>query len=401
MELQSRNILDILPAACMALDEHGRVLWTNEPWRTLFAINGETSERANLSDWFPDESSVVSTLREVAGSEGVVHLGARRSTGVPFTIVIMSATDQATGNVVCVGREIAGGDLLSESQRYLDVAFEMTPLGMALFDTEGRYVRVNDALCRLLNRSRADVIGRRDQEFTHPDDRQSDVDAAWRILNGELDTWQTEKRFVTPSGSVVWAIANLAFLRDAGGRPLSWLGQFQDITERREREDVLGHLAVHDELTSIANRRGLIRELADRLAHARRYEEPGAVLVLDLDGFKQINDRDGHQAGDTVLVRAARALRDRLRVTDFIARLGGDEFAVILPHVDADGAKTVAEDLLRAVRDLESSELCASCGVVLYDGESPSVEAILADADQAMYTAKGQGGNCLWVAGSQ
>jgi PAS domain-containing protein len=135
MELQSGNILDILPAACMALDEQGRVLWTNEPWRALFAINREPAARARLSDWFPDEGSVDSTLREVAGSEGVVHLRARRGNGVPFTMVIMSAI-AASGDVVCVGREITGGDLLSESQRYLDVAFEMTPLGMALFDTE-------------------------------------------------------------------------------------------------------------------------------------------------------------------------------------------------------------------------------------------------------------------------
>lgn len=397
MGSHSENILDILPAACMAFDTRGAVRWTNQPWRALFSSAGDRVARPGLASWFPEESAVDSTLREVAGTDGIVRVRARRSTGVPFTMAILAATDEATGDVVCVGREITGGDLLSESQRYLDVAFEMVPLGMALFDTEGRYVRVNDALCRLLDRAPDALIGRRDQEFTHPDDRRSDVDAAWRILNGELDTWQTEKRFVRPDGEVVWAIANLVFLRDADGRPLSWLGQFQDITERRQREDALGHLAVHDELTSIANRRGLIQELTARLAHARRYAEPGAVLVLDLDGFKQINDRDGHPAGDAVLQRIARALRDRLRVTDFIARLGGDEFAVILPHVAADTAQTVGEDLLRVICGLESGELGASCGAVLFDGTSASVEAVLAEADQAMYRAKAQGGNCVWV----
>jgi diguanylate cyclase (GGDEF)-like protein/PAS domain S-box-containing protein len=395
------NILDILPAACMALDEQGRVRWTNRPWRALFTVGSNSGDHSGLATWFPEEASVDATLRQVAGSEGVVRLRARRSNGVPFTMAIMAAVDGESADIICVGREIAGGDLLSESQRYLDVAFEMAPLGMALFDTEGRYVRVNDALCGLLDRAPAELLGRRDQEFTHPDDRQSDVDAAWRILNGELDTWQTEKRFVTGRGEVVWAIANLAFVRDSEGRPLSWLGQFQDITERKHREEVLGHLAVHDELTSVANRRGLIQELAARLAHARRYDEPGAVLVLDLDGFKQVNDRDGHQAGDAVLVRTARALGERLRVTDFIARLGGDEFAVILPHVSAEAAKTVAEDLLRVICDLESSDLGASCGVVLYDGAGADVDAILADADRAMYKAKAQGGNCVWVTGAR
>jgi diguanylate cyclase (GGDEF)-like protein len=135
----------------------------------------------------------------------------------------------------------------------------------------------------------------------------------------------------------------------------------------------------------------------NRLAHARRYDEPGAVLVLDLDGFKAINDRDGHQAGDAVLVRAARALSARLRTSDFIARLGGDEFAVILPHADAEAAKIVAEDLLRAMGDLAWCDLGASCGGVLYDASTTSVESLLDEADRAMYKAKADGGNCVCI----
>lgn len=397
MGSQKENILDVMPAACMTLDEHGQVRWTNRPWRDLFAVEGD---RAGLADWFPDERSVQAALREAAGAEGVLRLRARRSNGVPFTMAILAAIDDASREVICVGRELTGGDLLTESQRYLDVAFEIAPIGMALFDTEGRYLRANQALCQLLDRHQDELIGRRDQEFTHPDDRQSDVDAAWRILSGEIDTWQTEKRFLTLGGEVVWVIASLTFLRDDEGRPLSWLGQFQDITGRKRREAVLGHLAMHDDLTSIANRRGLIEELTRRLAHGRRYDEPGALLVLDLDGFKAINDRDGHQAGDAALVQVARSLRDRLRVTDFTARLGGDEFAVILPHADAGAAKTVAEDLLQAIRDSGASDLSASCGGVLYDAAS-TVEAILADADRAMYRAKADGGNSFSIVASQ
>jgi diguanylate cyclase (GGDEF)-like protein/PAS domain S-box-containing protein len=316
---------------------------------------------------------------------------------VPFTIILLAAEADAPGRIICVGRAVAGTELLSESQRYLDVAFEIAPLGMALFDTDGYYVRVNKALCDLLGRAPEELIGHRDQELTHPDDREADIDAAWRILGGEMDAWQTEKRFIAADGSVVWTIANLTFLRDPEGRPLSWLGQFQNITERRRREELLSHLAVHDELTGVANRRGLIQELTGRLAHARRYDEPGAVILLDLDGFKAVNDRDGHQAGDLVLVQAAQALQGRLRVTDFLARLGGDEFAVILPHVGMGAATTVGEDLLCALRELDQGKLCASCGIVLYDSASGGVESILADADRAMYAAKGRGGNAISI----
>src|SRR5689334_10049228 len=96
----------------------------------------------------------------------------------------------------------------------LDAAFDAMPIGMALFNTDGEYIRVNSALCALLGRGADQLLGLRDQELTHPDDRQSDLDAAERILDGEFDTWQCEKRFVRPCGEVVWTYANLTFLRD-------------------------------------------------------------------------------------------------------------------------------------------------------------------------------------------
>ena len=202
-------------------------------------------------------------------------------------------------------RELCAGALLEESQHYLDFAFERAPIGMAVFDTNGEYVRVNPALCALLGYGAEELLGRRDQELTHPDDRQSDVAAAWRILRGELDSWQTEKRFVAADGAIVWTIASLSFLRDAAGRPLAWLGQFQDITEQKRQAERFEQLAGQDSLTGVANRRRLIAELERRLAHAARHEEQGAVLVLDLDGFKAVNDREGHAHGDRVLIAVA------------------------------------------------------------------------------------------------
>lgn len=377
------------------IDRRGAVRAVNRRWRSLFWSPADTGGTPGLAAWFPDEPSVISVLDAAADTGASARLHARRVDNVPFTLAIEVAIDPASGDLVCVGREIAGDDLLSESQRYLDVAFEIAPVGMALFDTNGRYVRVNDALCRLLDRSRAELIGERDQTVTHPDDRAADVEAAWRILNGELDVWQTEKRFITGSGDIVWTIANLTFLRDPDGRPLSWLGQFQDITEHKRHQTLLGHLATHDELTLIANRRGLIQELTRRLDQARRYHESGALLLLDLDGFKAINDREGHSAGDALLVRTAHALQHRLRTSDFIARLGGDEFAVVLPYADAAAAETVASGLLHTLRALPGASVSASCGIALYAHDVLDIESLLADADRAMYRAKAAGRGCL------
>jgi diguanylate cyclase (GGDEF)-like protein/PAS domain S-box-containing protein len=383
--------LNALPIACARIDRTGRITEANDHWCALFTLGEARPEGRILSEWCADLQGGARPLVQAAEHRHTLRLEVRLDDGVPVTMAFDLVEAGDDGELLCSAREISGADLLSESQRYLDVAFELAPIGMALFDTQGRYVRVNNSLCRLLDRSREDLLGRRDQEFTHPDDRQADVDTAWRVLRGEMDSWQTEKRFLTPDGRTIWVIANLVFLRDAGGRPLSWLGQFQDITARRSREDVLGHIATHDDLTGIANRRGLIAKLNDSLALARRYQQSGAVLILDLDGFKEVNDRAGHQAGDAVLVRAAGALRNRLRVTDFLARMGGDEFAAVLPHADAGAAQIVAQELLLALRDLDETELSCSCGIALYGPGTSDVDTVIGQADRAMYTAKARG----------
>jgi diguanylate cyclase (GGDEF)-like protein/PAS domain S-box-containing protein len=381
--------LDALPAPALACDAGGRLTAVNARCAALFATDEPALLQARLATLFPREGEVALRLARTGSRPLRVH--GRRFTGVPFTAEAR-ASIAVDGSLLVLLHEVEGERLLSESQHRLDLAFEYMPTGMALFNTDGEYVRVNAALCRLLDRSPATLLGRRDQEFTHPDDRQSDVDAAWRILSGELHTWQTEKRFLRPDGSVVWALANLTFLRDRDGRPLCWVGQFQDITGRKRREHRLRHMAEHDDLTGVANRRRLVAELELRLEHAARHGEQGALLVLDLDGFKAINDTQGHDAGDQVLVTAAVALRRRLRVTDVLGRLGGDEFAVILPHLDADGALRVSEQLLEEVRAATHGTVTASCGIALYGPDRPGApDALLSAADRAMYVAKARG----------
>ena len=189
---------------------------------------------------------VVDPLRDLVITDGhvdpvVVKVEARRANGVPFpaeaTLRLVGMGGEA--RVRCAVNELNDGDLAIEAQRYFDVAFDSAPIGMALANSDGEYVRVNAALCRILGRSADELIGHRDQEFTHADDRQADVDAAWEILNGKLSTHQCEKRYVRPDGSVAWVLVSVTFLRDEAGRPLSWVLQLQDITDRRAAEEAL------------------------------------------------------------------------------------------------------------------------------------------------------------------
>ena len=173
----------------------------------------------------------------------------------------------------------------------------------------------------------------------------------------------------------------------------------RDLRSLLETASELRHLADHDALTGLPNRRRFEQELARHLAHVRRYGPEGAVLVLDLDGFKPVNDTFGHAAGDRLLARVACVLRERLRATDVVARIGGDEFAVLLPRVDRAGAAAVAQSLVETVRahalTADARTVTASVGTVAFaDCADASLPAgVLRSADLAMYDAKACGGD--------
>jgi diguanylate cyclase (GGDEF)-like protein len=171
----------------------------------------------------------------------------------------------------------------------------------------------------------------------------------------------------------------------------------QDISERKELAVRLEYLIDHDFLTGLYNRRRFEQELARHAKRVARYEAKGAVLMIDLDNFKDVNDAFGHKAGDDLLKGVAGALRHRVRETDVLARVGGDEFAALLPEARADEAQNVADSIIKtlgqqvAVLGERSIHATASVGVALFDGLGAA--AVLAFADQAMYEAKQAGRN--------
>jgi diguanylate cyclase (GGDEF)-like protein/PAS domain S-box-containing protein len=173
---------------------------------------------------------------------------------------------------------------------------------------------------------------------------------------------------------------------------------FRDITERERIRSRLRHLADHDPLTGLLNRRRFEEELADRIAHAARYGEGGAVLLLDIDNFKLVNDTLGHPTGDAVITSIAELLREQMRETDVLARLGGDELAVLLPHADGDQARLVAGKLVETVRSHRASlkeadlQVTASIGLALISRSgTQTAEDLMVEADIAVYEAKSAG----------
>jgi diguanylate cyclase (GGDEF)-like protein/PAS domain S-box-containing protein len=285
-----------------------------------------------------------------------------------------------------------------EAQERFRRAFEDAPIGMAVSDLEGRFLEVNQALCTITGYTAAELAGTRFADITHPEDVAGDCDTMQALIDGSVGSSVGEKRYLRLDGSIVWVLRSVTVVHDADGAPLHFLDQVQDVTERRRFEHELRHLADHDPLTGLFNRRRFEQELDRHVADVTRYGARGALLVLDLDHFKYVNDALGHHAGDELILSVAAVLQDRLRETDTVARLGGDEFAVLLPHADAAAAEHVADALVHAVRDQaavttgdRNRRVTTSVGIAPFQGGDLSGEELLIEADLAMYEAKEAG----------
>jgi diguanylate cyclase (GGDEF)-like protein/PAS domain S-box-containing protein len=272
--------------------------------------------------------------------------------------------------------------------------FERAPIGTGLLDRDGRWILVNRALCEITGYTSQELIGKRFDGIVHPDDVSNDSAQRKQLLCGQLPAFQIEKRYFDASGETVSAILSMSLVRDRDGAPLHYIAQLQDISERKRLEEQLRHLADHDPLTGLRNRRLFDHDLRLQVARSQRYGEVAGLLVIDLDGFKAVNDEHGHKIGDDTLRAVSRALSRRLRETDLLARLGGDEFAVLLPHIDEEGLAVVAEGLSRVIPavsiDVGEGVLhpCASVGFSLISEQTATVEQALIEADRAMYKVK-------------
>ena len=196
-----------------------------------------------------------------------------------------------------------------EIQQRFESAFSNAPIGMALIDTDGRWLQVNSALCEITGYAEGELLRGSLATITHPDDSRVDAVHWERLQAGEIASYQVEKRYVHARGRLGWGLFTMSIVRDRAGIALHLIVQVQDITDRKELESQLVYLTDHDFLTGAFNRRRFEQELDREIERSRRYPLGGAVVVLDLDNFKDVNDAFGHSAGDDMLKGVAAALR--------------------------------------------------------------------------------------------
>jgi len=288
---------------------------------------------------------------------------------------------------------------LHESEARFRSAFDHAPIGMALLDAEARIVQANHALGAMLGRRADALAGLRLADFQHAEDAGSEAEPMARLAIGEIADFQLEQRLLDASGATVWVLLSVSAVRGEDGAPLHCIAQLQDVSERKRAEEELLRLAHFDPLTGLLNRAQMNDRLAGALALARRRNETLALLFIDLDGFKLVNDSLGHQAGDDLLREVAQRILGALRDSDVAARWGGDEFVVLAHDLQGtEAAARVAQKVIDAVaqpyavRGLPVA-MSASVGIALFPEHAENPVALMVRADNAMYRAKELGKN--------
>jgi diguanylate cyclase (GGDEF)-like protein/PAS domain S-box-containing protein len=272
--------------------------------------------------------------------------------------------------------------------------------GLMVVDRDGRITKANEAVADLWGVSLGELVGSRwadlQIEVYEPDGGRAPVGDApvLRALRGEI-VRGTLVQVVRRDGTCIWAEVNATPLAEPGGRDHGALSTYADVTERVQRERRMRHEADSDPLTGLANRRALERTLDTAVERARRDGREVAVLLLDLDGFKMLNDRWGHLAGDRALRAVARRLQRCVRERDLVARNGGDEFVIVLPDLQP-GAPIARECRARVEAALSapvrfeggSTTLGAAIGAATFPHHGADGLSLLAHADRQMYAGK-------------
>ncbi len=363
-------------------------------------VNAETRE--------PAEHPVGRVLREgiVVGLANHTTLIARDGTEYQIAdsaAPIRDAHGQIIGVIMVfqdVTERYALESAMRQMQERLQAILESLPDLCLVLDGDGRYLEVLGGPTALLSRAPEELIGRRVQDVLPPEEAIPIL----RTIEEALDTGVTQRLEYTleTPGGVRHFEGSAAPIRGAEPPAVVWLAR--DITERKRAEEQLHHLARYDPLTGLANRTLTSARIQQALARNRRRGHFGALMFIDIDRFKHINDSLGHQVGDLLLTRVAEILRSQLRGEDLAARFGGDEFIVVLEDLGADRiaatqrAEAVAEKLRQACAepitlDDQVQQITLSIGIVLFPENGSDVEELLKRADIAMYKAKEGGRN--------
>ena len=407
-EARHRAITQAIPDLLAVLDLDGRILEfsSGDPQLTSAELEGRyledllgDEEAARIRDYLQlalehRQPPLVEYRLQTALGERVYEGRARR----------LERDIDGRPAILWLGRDVTERKQFELEKRIAAIAFE-SQQGMFVTDSQTRILRVNKAFTAITGYQPEDVLGQQAGILGSGRQDATFYQQMWHAIQ-EQDSWQGEIWNRRKNGEIFPEWLSISAVRDDRGQISHYVAALTDITERRAADERIRTLAFYDPLTGLPNRRLLLDRLQQAIFAAERLTHCSALMFIDLDGFKNINDLHGHQTGDLLLQAAATRLQEQVRTSDTVARLGGDEFVVMLenlaqqPDEAADQAEKLGKKILAAMDapyrigalQLHSS---ASIGVVLFSDASAEVEELLTRADISMYEAKSAGKNAL------
>jgi diguanylate cyclase (GGDEF)-like protein/PAS domain S-box-containing protein len=408
-ERRFRDLFDNAPVGYHEVDAEGRYVRVND---TELAMLGYTRDEVigrYAWEFVVEEISRAAIDAKLAGALDLAPFErtfiAKSGEHIPVLLedrLILEPNGRASGirtTVLDIGDRKRAEQALRESEERYRQLVELSPDAIAVH-RRGRIVFVNPACVKLFGATHADeLVGRHAIDFVHPDHRKrAQRRGLWTHKRGTPAPLLQQTLIRLDGSPVEVEVATMSFSSN-DERVIQVV--MRDVTERRQAEEQIKALAYHDTLTGLPNRLLFADRVATALMHGARLHHRVAVLFIDLDRFKIINDSLGHGFGDKLLCKVAERIRSVVRDGDTLARRGGDEFTLLLPEVtDADGAKLVAIKVLEALRrpfEIEGRELfvTASMGAALYPEDGRDVDTLVKHSDVAMYRAKDHGrDNC-------
>jgi diguanylate cyclase (GGDEF)-like protein/PAS domain S-box-containing protein len=379
-----------------------RDAWMNEDELWLTVIHPDDAERMTLADSAARGSHepLFAEYRMIARDGRVVWVSEKASV----------VRDAGSGTVYWLGVMVDITDrkrteeALAASESQFRSVFDAATIGVLTIDLDGVIVEANRTLAHVCRYPAGALDGRRLGDLLDPSDPDR---GEWfrHVSTGAVDRCEIEHRILRHDQVLMWVRTVAALVRDGRGFPLHVTAMVEDIDDRKLRQEALVHRSLHDNLTGLPNRGLFIDRLEQAQARQRLERSSLAVVFLDMDGFKQINDSLGHAAGDELLIAVARRLNGAIRPTDTVARYAGDEFLALLEGVGTDAeAVNGAERLAAAIRapyvlDGRTVQLSASTGVYRSENPDEAAGAIIRNADSAMYSAKRRGANRIHLFG--
>jgi diguanylate cyclase (GGDEF)-like protein/PAS domain S-box-containing protein len=409
LQLAQRRMTDLLRhvrLSAVVLDTDGRVTFCNDSLRRLLKASAAeladcrlferylAPDDRHLLDMFYPGGSQASDFPAGFETELVDTSGKSRLVSW-YTIVLREFSGQVKGAIL-IGDDVTERRRVEAELVLTARVFEATSQAMVITDASGAIISVNQAFTQLTGYSKQEALGQNPRILKSGRHDKAFYDAMWRSIN-DTDHWRGDIWDRRKDGSLYPKFLSVSAIRDVHGNVTHYSGIFHDVTERKAIEERLDRLAHYDTLTGLPNRPLLHDRLDQAIVRAVRDDTRVALLYLDMDHFKQVNDTLGHHAGDECLKLVAQRIKNSVRAVDTVARFGGDEFVVLLPDIkEIDSAALVAKKIIDALVQpyrIEDRDVTASpsIGISIYPDDDHNPETLFKHADSAMYYVKQRG----------